>query len=160
MPSFDVVSEVDLHEVTNAIDQAQREISTRYDFKSSTAEIEYANENITLTTDSDFQINQMRSIVYNKLTKRNVNIASFDSGKIEASGMKVRQNISIRQGIDKDTAKKIVKKIKESKQKVQAAIQGEQVRVTGKKRDDLQSIISLLKESKFEVPLQFTNFRD
>lgn len=160
MPSFDVVSEVDMHEVSNAIDQAQREISTRFDFKNTAAEIEFSNEIITLSSDNDFQIGQMADVVYNKLTKRNVDIGSFKKDKIETAGMKARQKISIRQGIDKEIAKKIVKTIKESKLKVQAAIQGDQIRITGKKRDDLQDAISLLKNNKFDTPLQFTNFRD
>ena len=160
MPSFDVVSEVDMHEVSNAIDQAQREISTRFDFKNCDAQIEFSKDTITLHCDNDFQIGQMADVVYNKLTKRNVDIGNFEKQKIESAGMKARQNITVRQGIDKETAKKIVKALKESKLKVQSAIQGEQVRVTGKKRDDLQSAISFLKNNKFDVPLQFTNFRD
>ena len=160
MPTFDVVSEVDMHEVSNAIDQAQREISTRFDFKNTAAKIEFSNDIITLSSDNDFQLGQMLDVVYNKLTKRNVDIGSFQKDKIEIAGMNARQKVTVRQGIDKETAKKIVKTIKESKLKIQAAIQGEQIRVTGKKRDDLQNAISLLKNNKFDTPLQFTNFRD
>jgi len=160
LPTFDVVSEVDMHEVSNAIDQAQREISTRFDFKNTAAKIEFSNDIITLSSDNDFQLGQMLDVVYNKLTKRNVDIGSFQKDKIENAGMNARQKVTVRQGIDKETAKKIVKTIKESKLKIQAAIQGEQIRVTGKKRDDLQNAISLLKNNKFDTPLQFTNFRD
>ena len=160
MPSFDVVSEVDMHEVSNAIDQAQREISTRFDFKNTAAEISFSNDTIVLCSDNDFQIGQLLDVVYNKLTKRNVDIGNFKKDNIETAGMKARQTITIQQGIDKETAKKIIKTIKDSKLKVQTAIQGDQVRVTGKKRDDLQSTIALLKSVKFDSPLQFTNFRD
>lgn len=160
MPSFDIVSEVDMHEVSNAVDQAQREISTRFDFKNSNATIEHSKDVISLTSDSDFQVNQIRSVVYGKMTKRNVDIKFFDTDKIETAGMNARQKITIRQGIDKENAKKIIKLIKEKKLKVQAAIQGEQVRVTGKKRDDLQSVIAMLREADLGLPLQYNNFRD
>jgi len=160
VPSFDIVSEVDLHEVSNAVDQAQREAGTRYDFKNCTAEIELAKDVITLISDSDFQVNQLRDVLYGKMTKRNVDIGCFDHGQMETTGMKCRQKISIRQGIDKEYAKKIVKLIKEKKLKVQSAIQGEQVRVTGKKRDDLQSAIAMLREAEIGIPLQYINFRD
>jgi len=160
VPSFDIVSEVDMHEVSNAVDQAQREISTRFDFKNSNATIEHSKDVISLTSDSDFQVNQIRSVVYGKMTKRNVDIKFFDTDKIETAGMNARQKITIRQGIDKENAKKIIKLIKEKKLKVQAAIQGEQVRVTGKKRDDLQSVIAMLREADLGLPLQYNNFRD
>ena len=160
MPSFDIVSEVDMHEINNAINQAQREVATRYDFKNCTAEIELTKEVITLTSNSDFQISQIRDVLYNKMTKRGVDIGCFDQDKIETAGMNCRQKITIRQGIDKDTAKKIIKLVKDKKLKVQTAIQGEQVRVTGKKRDDLQSVIAMLREADVGVPLQYSNFRD
>lgn len=160
MPSLDVVSEVDLHEVTNAVDQARREIGTRYDFKNAKTEIEHSNDAITLIAENEFQIKQMLDILYNKLAKRNVDISSLESSNIEKSGMSVRQKITVRQGIDKEIAKKIIKIIKDSKLKLQAAIQGEQVRVTGKKRDDLQSAIATLRAADLGLPLQFTNFRD
>lgn len=160
MPSFDIVSEVDMHEVSNAVDQAQREISTRFDFKNSNASIEHVKDVITVTSNSDFQVDQIRSVVYGKMTKRNVNINSFQPEKIESVGMNARQKIIIRQGIDKEDAKKIIKLIKEKKLKVQAAIQEDQVRVTGKKRDDLQSVIAMLREANLDLPLQFVNFRD
>lgn len=160
MPSFDVVSEIDKHELTNAIDQVNREISTRYDFKGSDAKVELKGTSMTLDATGDFQIKQMHDILYNKLIKRGIDTRCLDLGKIQPSGLRVRQEITVREGIDKETAKKVVKKIKDAKLKVQAAIQGEQVRVTGKKRDDLQSVMAMLKESDIELPLQFTNFRD
>lgn len=160
MPSFDVVSEIDEHELANAIDQANREISNRFDFKGSDAKIELADSVMTLTADSDFQVQQMQPIILQKLTKRGIDISCLDQGEIQTSGQKARQAMSVRQGIDKETASKIVKAIKSSKTKVQAAIQGEQVRVTGKKRDDLQSAIALLKQEELGLPLQFNNFRD
>lgn len=160
MPSFDVVSEIDMHELTNAIDQSQKEIGTRYDFKGTEASIERNNEDIVLKGESDFQLQQILDILYQKMAKRGLDISSLESGKIEPSGKGVMQKVSVKQGIDKDTAKKITKMIKESKLKVQAAIQGEQVRVTGKKRDDLQQVMSFLRESKIDLPLQFNNFRD
>lgn len=160
MPSFDVVSEIDHHELTNAVDQTQREISNRFDFKGTKAAISLAEQNIKLEGDSDFHIQQIHEILYKKLAKRGIDLDSLDHGKLVSSNMKCEQIISVKEGIDKDTAKKIIKHIKESKMKVQAGIQGEQVRVTGKKRDDLQQAIALLKESNLGLPLQFKNFRD
>jgi len=160
MPSFDVVSEVDEHELTNAVDQANKEISNRFDFKGSDAKIDLAEESMTLTADSDFQIKQMQPIVLQKLTKRGIDISCIEQGTIETSGQKARQVMSIKKGIDKTAASSIVKAIKGSKMKVQAAIQGEQVRVTGKKRDDLQQAIAMLKAEEFNLPLQYINFRD
>jgi len=160
VPSFDVVSEVDIHELANALDQSRREISTRYDFRNSKADIESTNDAITLIADNDFQIQQMLDIVYSKMAKRGVDIKSMEETEIEARGMLVRQKINVRQGIDKDSARKIVKLIKGAKLKVQSAVQDQQVRVTGKKRDDLQNVMTMLRESKFDLALQFTNFRD
>ena len=160
MPSFDVVSEVDMHELNNSVDQTQREISTRYDFKGTSASLEQKDNVITVTGDSDFQLDQIRDILYQKMAKRGVDIGSLETGKTETSGKAVKQDISVKQGIDKEQAKKLVKLIKDSKLKVQAAIQGEQVRVTGKKRDDLQEIIAFLKGAKLDFPLQYVNFRD
>lgn len=160
MPSFDVVSEIDEHELANAIDQANREISNRFDFKGSDAKIELTESAMTLIADSDFQVQQMQPIILQKLTKRGIDISCLDQGEIQTSGQKARQTMSVRQGIDKETASKIVKAIKSSKTKVQAAIQGEQVRVTGKKRDDLQEAIAMLKQVELDLPLQFNNFRD
>ncbi len=160
MPSFDVVSEIDEHELANAIDQANREISNRFDFKGSDAKIELTDSVMTLLADSDFQVQQMQPMILQKMTKRGIDISCLDLGEIQTSGQKAKQTISVRQGIDKETASKIVKAIKASKAKVQAAIQGEQVRVTGKKRDDLQEAIALLKQAEMGLPLQYTNFRD
>jgi len=161
MPSFDVVSEVNLHEFSNALDQSRREISTRYDFKKSNVTIESTGEDsITLVADNEFQIQQMRDIVYNKLVKRGIDILSMETENVTRQGMHSRQKINMRQGIDKESARKIVKLIKESKLKVQSAIQDEQVRVTGKKRDDLQKTMTLLRSSTLGIPVQFTNFRD
>jgi len=160
MPSFDVVSEVDQHEVTNAVDQANREISTRFDFKGVEASFEQSDLVVTVVAEGEFQIQQMVDILRNKLIKRNIDVACMEKGNLVQSGMQVKQDVTLRAGIDTPLAKKIVKLIKDKKMKVQAAIQGEQVRVTGKKRDDLQQVIALLREGGFDLPLQFNNFRD
>ncbi len=160
MPSFDVVSEIDEHELANAVDQANREIGARFDFKGSDAIIEVTDSVMTLSADSDFQIQQMQPIILQKMTKRGIDIGCLDHGDIQTSGQKAKQVIQVRQGIDKETASKIVKLIKGSKMKVQASIQGEQVRINGKKRDDLQSAIAMLKDSDVGIPLQYNNFRD
>ena len=160
MPSFDIVSEVDLHEAANAVDQASREVDTRFDFKGSGAKYELAESVITLTGESDFQLQQMREILHLKLSKRGVDIASVKADPPEQAGRQAKQKLTLAQGIDSVLAKKIVKLIKDSKIKAQAAIQGEKVRVTGKKRDDLQECIALLRASALEQPLQFDNFRD
>ncbi len=160
MPSFDVVSEVDMHELVNAVDQSNREITNRFDFKGSDARVEQAENVLTLHASSEFQIDQMLDILYAKLAKRGVDIGCLDKGKVEAAGNKARQTLTVRQGIDADMARKVVKLIKDSKVKVQASIQGEQVRITGKKRDDLQEAIALLRKAELGLPLQYTNFRD
>lgn len=161
MPSFDTVSEVNMHEATNAVDQANRELSTRFDFKGVEAKFELKESTITQTTDSDFQLQQMMDILFNKLTKRGIELSCIDIGKMTPVGKQVKQELTIKQGIETDLAKKIVKLIKANKFKVQAAIQGEKIRVTGKKRDDLQQVIQFLKSSdEIELPLQFENFRD
>jgi uncharacterized protein YajQ (UPF0234 family) len=160
MPSFDVVSEINMHELSNAVDQANREVGTRFDFRGSNSRIEQAQAEITIISESDFQVQQIRDILRNKMVKRGIDIGCLDVQEPYPSGKEVRQKVIARQGIDKELAKKIVKLVKDSKLKVQAAIQGEQVRVTGKNRDDLQQVIALLKESKLEMPLQYTNFRD
>ncbi len=160
MPSFDVVSEVDQHELANAIDQTHREISNRFDFKGTAAQIELNDGGVLLTADSDFQIQQMHPILYQKLTARKIDIACLDAQKVENSGKGVRQAITVRHGIDRDLAKKAVALIKASKLKVQAQVQGEQLRINGKKRDDLQAVMALLKEAELGLPLQFQNFRD
>jgi uncharacterized protein YajQ (UPF0234 family) len=160
MPSFDVVSEVNAHELSNAVDQANREVASRYDFKGSDARVEQTDFTLLLIADSEFQIQQMTDILYQKLAKRGIDLGCLQAGALEISGKKTRQSLTVRQGIDADLGRDIVKRIKNSKIKVQAAIQGEQVRVTGKKRDDLQAVIVLLKEADLGLPLQFTNFRD
>ena len=160
MPSFDVVSEVDAHELTNAVDQANREIANRYDFKGTDAKVAQEETNLRLEGQSEFQLDQIYDILTKKMSKRGIDLGCMERGKIEEANMRAKQLITIRQGIDKDSAKKMVKLIKDSKIKVQAAIQGEKLRVTGKKRDDLQNVISMLEEAKADVPLQFNNFRD
>ncbi len=160
MPSFDVVSEVDLHELSNAVDQANREIDNRFDFKGAEARIERSEGLLTLEAQNEFQIKQMSDILHKKLVKRGVDIGSLEEGKLQESGSRARQELKVRQGIDTDTARKIVKMVKETKLKVQVAIQGEQVRVTGKKRDDLQQVITTLGNAKLELPMQYINFRD
>jgi uncharacterized protein YajQ (UPF0234 family) len=161
MPSFDIVSEVDKHELRNAVDQANREVQTRFDFKGSDASYTLNELNIVMATTSDFQLRQMLDILIQKAAKRGIDVDAIDSGTPETELNSARQNITIRHGIDKDTARKMVKIIKNSKMKVQAAIQGEQVRVSGKKRDDLQEVMQLLKSSdSLGIPLQFNNFRD
>lgn len=160
MPSFDVVSEVDIQEVRNAVDQAQREVGTRFDFKGADAEVTLVEQAITLEAGSDFQIKQMLDILHQKLVKRGVDIGSLEEKPVEVTGKRAKQTLTIKQGLDQELAKKVIKAIKEAKLKVQAAIQGDQVRVTGKKRDDLQEAIALLRKSKFDLPLQYNNFRD
>jgi len=160
MPSFDVVSEVDVQEVRNAVDQANREIATRFDFKGVDASFELNDSEVTLRAEVEFQLQQMLGILHQKLVKRKVDVAALEEKEPESSLNAARQQVIVRQGIDSDTAKKMVKLIKGSKIKVQAQIQGEQVRVSGKKRDDLQQVIALLREQDFGLPLQFTNFRD
>ena len=160
MPSFDVVSEVDHHELTNAVDQMNREISNRFDFKGSGAKVELKEQILNVEAENEFQIKQMHDIIYKKLAARSIDTACLEQGKIEERGMRAYQTITIREGVDKELAKKIVKLIKETKMKVQAAIQGDQVRVTGKKRDDLQAVIDMLKNADIDLPLQFNNFRD
>lgn len=160
MPSFDVVSKTDNHEITNAVDQANREISTRFDFKGSNARLELAKEVVTLIAPTDFQLKQLDEIFRNKLAKRQVDVRSLTYKDPEIKLNEARQLVEVKQGIDSDNAKKIVKLIKEANLKVQAAIQGDQVRVTGKKRDDLQAVIAMLRNAKVNLPLQFENFRD
>lgn len=161
MPSFDVVSKVDNHEVMNAIDQANREIGTRFDFRGSDARLELSKNTITLIAPTEFQLKQIDEIMRSKMAKRQVDIRSIEYKDPEVKLNESRQIAEVKQGLDTDTAKKIVKLIKEAKNlKVQAAIQGEQVRVTGKKKDDLQAAIAMLREAKLDLPLQFENFRD
>ncbi len=161
MPSFDTVCDPDMVEVRNAVDNAAKEIGTRFDFKGTSAAIELKEKEITLTGDADFQLQQIDDILRNRLTKRNVDVRFLDKGKVEkAGGDKVRQVIKVRSGIASEDGKKIQKLIKESKLKVQAAIQGDSVRVSGAKRDDLQAVMALLRKEMAELPLSFDNFRD
>ena len=160
MPSFDVVCEIDLHEVGNAVDQTNREVSNRFDFKGSSARVEQKEAELTLHADNEFQLNQVKDILHTKLAKRQVDIQALEEGKLEVNISAARQVLTVRQGIDTDTARKLVKQVKESKIKVQAAIQGDKVRVTGKKRDDLQQVMALLRQADLGLPLQFNNFRD
>ncbi len=160
MPSFDVVSEVDHHELTNAIDQANREIGTRYDFKGSNASIAQAGNQLTLEAESEFQLQQMAPILKEKMSKRGIDVACLEFGDIVEMNKRARQAVRVREGLDRDVARKMVKLIKDSKLKVQAAIQGEQLRVNGKKRDDLQQVMQMLRDASLGIPLQFNNFRD
>jgi len=160
MPSFDVVSEVDHHEVANAVDQANREVTTRFDFKGTDSHYELKDNVIAMTTESDFQLSQMLDILYSKLAKRGIDLACVEADEPVIMAKTATRNVTIKEGIDTDLGKKIVKQIKAAKLKVQASIQGDQVRVTGKKRDDLQQTIALLKGEEIELPLQFKNFRD
>jgi len=160
MPSFDLVSQVDMHELTNAVDQTNREVSNRFDFKGTASRVELDAALLTVTAPSEFQINQVNDILRTKFSKRGIDLGCLDYGPIEEQGQVARQRITVRQGIDRELAKKIIKMIKDSKLKVQSAVQGEQIRVSGKKRDDLQAVISLLKQQKFSLPLQYINFRD
>lgn len=160
MPSFDIVSKVNMHEMTNAIDQANREVITRFDFKDSGAHFELTEEKIVLVAKTDFQLKQMNDILVNKLAKRQVDINSLEYKDPVITGNEAKQTINIKQGLEGETPKKIIKFIKDKKLKVQTSIQGDQVRVTGKKRDDLQEVIGFLRQEKFDLPLQFENFRD
>jgi uncharacterized protein YajQ (UPF0234 family) len=160
MPSFDIVSEVDLHELNNAIDQSNREVITRFDFKGSDSKFTQKESEISLESETEFQLQQMMDILQKKMVKRGIDIACLDIQEAKLVGKRALQKVIAKQGVDKELARKIVKDIKASKLKVQVAIQGEQVRVTGKKRDDLQQIMALMKQSETDLPLQFTNFRD
>lgn len=161
MPSFDVVSEADMIEVRNAVEQANKEVSTRFDFKGSDARIEQKELDLTIYADDEFKVNQVKDVLINKLAKRNVDLRFLEYGKSEKiSGDKMKQFASIRKGVTGDLAKKIVKTIKDSKLKVQASIQGDTVRVTGAKRDVLQEVIGLLKKEVSDAPLNFNNFRE
>ena len=160
MPSFDIVSEVDAHELTNAVDQANREISNRFDFKGSNSRVEQKGNVLTIEAEAEFQIRQINDILNQKLSKRGIDIACLEHDEVVESNMRASQVVTVREGIDKELAKKIVKMIKDKKLKVQAQVQGEQVRVTGKKRDDLQQVIAFLKEASLGLPLQYQNFRD
>jgi uncharacterized protein YajQ (UPF0234 family) len=161
MPSFDIVSEVNLVEVHNALDQANKEISTRFDFKGSDARVEQAEKSLTLYADDDFKLKQVTDVLIGKLTKRQVDIRALEYGVIEKiSGNKVKQVVTVRAGVDQDRAKKIVRTLKDSKLKVQASIQGDAVRVSGAKKDELQNAIALVRKTVTDYPLQYRNFRD
>ena len=160
MPSFDVVSEVDFHEVTNAVDQANRELKTRFDFRGVDARFERKEDVVRITAEADIQLDQMIDILRAKLVKRSIDPRVMDIGEQEHVGKLLHKNIKIQEGIESLLAKKVVKMIKDKKMKVQAAIQGEKVRITGKKRDDLQRVMSMLKEEEIDTPLQYNNFRD
>ncbi len=161
MPSFDVVSEADMIEVKNAVEQSNKEITTRFDFKGSSAKVEQKDNELTAYADADFQLEQVRDVLTTKLAKRKVDVRFLDAGKIEKiGGDKVKQVIKIKNGIETEDAKKIVRVIKDSKMKVQASIQGESVRVTGAKRDDLQAAMAMLRKDVPDMPLEFNNFRD
>ena len=160
MPAFDVVSEVDLQEVRNAVDQASRELRSRFDFRGVDASFALSDQGIQLAAFEDFQLKQMEDMLRAKMASRKIDAASLDPQPIEGAGKQRRQLFRLKQGIDRDSAKRITKLVKDSKRKVQAQINGEKVRVTGKKRDDLQAVIALLRDAELDVPLQFDNFRD
>lgn len=160
MPSFDIVSEINAHEVSNAVDQANREVGTRFDFKGTNAKFELKDLIVTLTAQADFQLKQMMDILKLKLTKRGIDIVCMKVDEPVMVGQTAKQTVTLRQGIDSELGKKLQRLIKDSKLKVQAAIQDKQVRVTGKSRDDLQEAIALVRGAKLDLPLQFTNFRD
>ena len=160
MPSFDVVSEIDQHELTNAVDQANREIGNRFDFKNTDSRVEQDDNQLTLYAPTDFQVDQVLDILRGTLAKRKIDLKSLKAGDKESNVAECKMPLTIQQGIDQALAKKITTQIKSSKMKVQAAIQGEQVRVTGKKRDDLQAVMTMLRKADLELPLQFNNFRD
>jgi len=161
MPTFDIVSKFDPSEVDNAIQNLKREIVQRYDFKNSNSEIEFEKELIIIKTDDDYKLTQLQEMLKVQITKRGIDVRALDMGKVEMSaGQAVRQTITMTQGINKDISKDIIKIIKESKIKVQVSIQGDELRISGKKRDDLQQTITLLKTQNLDLPLQFINFRD
>tara|TARA_B110000977_G_C10808277_1_gene389215 strand:- start:111 stop:614 length:504 start_codon:yes stop_codon:yes gene_type:complete len=161
MPTFDIVSEVDKHELTNAVDQANREVDNRFDFRRTDASVEQSDKVLTLNANSDFQLDQLLDILRVKLIKRKIEVSCLEVKDSIGNGKMRKQEVIIREGVDKDLSRKIVKLVKESKLKVQSAIQGESVRITGKKRDDLQAVMALLEgNDSLEMPLQYNNFRD
>ena len=161
MPSFDVVSKTDVHEVDNALEGVRREIAQRFDFKGAKCSVERVENIVTILADDDLKLKQMHELLKGYLTRRKLDAGALDFGKVEkAAGNSVRQEVTVRQGVDKELAKKIVKAVKDSKSKVQVAIQGDELRVTGKKIDDLQTTIQLIKGLGIEQPLQYLNFRD
>jgi len=160
MPSFDIVSELNAHEVANAVDQASREVSQRFDFKGTNSKFELKESVVSLSAPADFQLKQMLEILKLKLSKRGIDVACLEIKEPVVTGQTARQDVILRQGVDTELGKKIQRLVKDSKLKVQAALQDKQVRVTGKNRDDLQSAIALVRKAGFELPLQYTNFRD
>ncbi|MDN3381867.1 YajQ family cyclic di-GMP-binding protein [Pseudoalteromonas sp. APC 3358] len=160
MPSFDIVSEVEMNEAKNAVDNANRELETRFDFRGVDASIELNDKTIKLKAEADSQVMQLFDILANKISKRGMDVSSLELQDITRAGKNVFRNVDLKQGIEKDMAKKVVKAIKDSKVKVQAAIQGEEVRVTGKKRDDLQEAMQVVRSAELGQPFQFKNFRD
>jgi hypothetical protein len=160
MPSFDIVSEIDMHEVTNAVDQTKRDLGNRWDFKNVDADVELDEKGITISAPQEFQLEQLMDMLRMAFAKRNIDSRALEEDGDSKAGKLVKQHLKLRQGIETDMAKKVVKMIKDAKLKVQASIQGDKVRVTGKKRDDLQTAIALLRETELEIPLQFNNFRD
>ncbi len=160
MPSFDVVSEVDAHELTNAIDQTNREVTTRFDFKGTNARVEHDGDAITIIAPAEFQVKQILEILQTRMTKRSIDINCLELANPVESGQETRLMISVQQGIDKDNARTLMKVVRDSKMKVQVQQQGDQLRVSGKSRDDLQSVIGLLKTAPCKTPLQYRNFRD
>ena len=160
MPSFDVVSEVDKHELTNAIDQTNREVTNRFDFKGTNARVERNDNALTIIATAEFQITQIVDILQGRMTKRGIDVDCLDLQEVTESNNEARQNVVVREGIEKDIARKMIKLIKDSKIKVQAQIQQNQLRVSGKKRDDLQNVIAELKAARLGLPLQYVNFRD
>ncbi len=160
MPSFDVVSDFDAHEAANAVDQANREVNTRFDFKGTGSSFGLDGQVISLKSGSEFQLQQMRDILRQKLSRRGIDIACMEEQQTEIAGSEARQQVVLRRGIDAELARNLVKRVKASKIKVQAAIQGDKLRISGKKRDDLQATIKLLKDADISLPLQYENFRD
>ncbi|HHF3023523.1 TPA: YajQ family cyclic di-GMP-binding protein [Vibrio diabolicus] len=160
MPSFDIVSEIDTVELRNAVDNANRELSTRFDFRNVNASFELVEENVKMSAEGDFQLKQMRDILRSHLAKRNIDANAMDAQDPDVTGKNWHQTLLFRQGIDTPTAKKVVKLIKDAKLKVQASIQGDKVRVNGKKRDDLQATMAAIREAEMGIPFQFNNFRD
>jgi cyclic-di-GMP-binding protein len=160
MPSFDVVSEIDTHELTNAVDQALRELGQRFDFKGTDATFELDDTTVIMVAPADFQLKQMLDILKLRIAKRGIDVACLDVQEPEVNLARAKQRVILKHGIDADTGKKVSRLIKDSKLKVQAQIQGDKVRIIGKKRDDLQEAIAFLRKAEVEVPLQFNNFRD
>ncbi|MDN6320140.1 MAG: YajQ family cyclic di-GMP-binding protein [Marinobacter sp.] len=160
MPSFDIVSEIDMHEVTNAVDQARRDLGNRWDFKNVEADIEQDEKGLTISAPQEFQLEQLMDMLRMAFAKRKIDARALQEEGESKAGKLVKQHLLLKQGIETDMAKKIVKMIKDAKLKVQASIQGDKVRVNGKKRDDLQATMALLREADLEIPLQFNNFRD